>query len=223
MNKTSKFSLMSMLVLALTLTGCSGCAKAEDKDAKQTDDAVRWGAPAAEPAAPVVPAGPGMGAAPGSFYSDEDFHSMFDEMNRMHQAMLNSMGGWGMGGSWTRPVRPSGFMTASSGISADMAETDKEHIISCELPGVSKEDVRIDLEGDTLIVQAVRNAGTDKSGDENGRTFHYRERSYGTVQRRFQVGHGVDPKKIKASLKDGVLTVHVPKGGDGKPSSIPIE
>lgn len=218
-------------LITLTLVACvmifagSGCAKAEDKSLTKSDDAIHWGGPQPDdqaaaqtsPSASMQPA-----AAAGSIY-DDDLHSMFDEMNRMHQAMLNSMGGLGMGGGWTRPSRPSLYSMLTPDMSADVIETDKEHIITCELPGVSKEDIKIDVDGDTLVIQAVRNAGTDKAGDENGQTYHYRERSYGTTQRRFSVGYGVDPKKIKASLKDGILTIRVPKGEAKSVATIPIE
>lgn len=207
---------LTILLCAATVLG-AGCAGADDKpkEAAKADPDIHWGAPVAaqDPNAPTT----GL-ATDHDLPMSDDFAALWDEMERMQRSMMGSFGGFGSGGAsfggWSRPQRMSVHSFSSTPMNADVAETDKEYIISCELPGVRKEDIKIDVDGSTLLVQAVRNAGTDRSGAENGQKFHYRERSYGTTQRRFRIGSGVDPKKIKADLKDGILTIRVPKGAD---------
>lgn len=210
MKNTSKTSLLTALICAASLLN-PGCAKADGKDAKKFDETIKWEAPGTPGSAADTQAAALAGQGRTAMI-DDDIASVWEEMDRMQQAMLGSMAGWGTAGGWSRPTRASLYSMSASEMHADVAETDKEYIITCELPGVSKQDIKIDVDGSTLVVQAVRNAGTDRSGEEAGQRYHYRERSYGTTQRRFRIGSGVDPKKIKASLKDGVLTLRVPKG-----------
>lgn len=210
------FSLLSVLCAASLVGG--GTAQADDKAKilKQADDSIRWDAPAAPSA--VSPAAASSGYA----RSDEDLQRMWDDMDRMHQALMQRAmsDGWGLR---SRMRMPSAMdLSGGSAIHSDIAETDKELVITCDLPGVSKDSVKISVEGNLLIVQAVRDAGTDKSGEENGQKYQFRERSYGSVTRSFHIGSGVDPKEIKASYKDGVLTLRVPKG-QSQAVTVPIQ
>lgn len=199
--------------------GCAGAAD-KDKNAAKQDGAIRWDTPGGSPASAASSAS----AAGSQLDVEDDLQSMWDEMDRMHQSMLGAMNsGWGWSGGLGRMPRTSLYGTYGTEMHADVAETDKEYIVTCELPGVPKEAVQIDVDGGVLVVRAVRDAGTDRSGDEEGHKYHYRERSYGTTERRFRVGSGVDPKKIKAVLKDGVLTVRVPKSAERAAYKIPIE
>jgi HSP20 family protein len=226
MKQTTKLFTLTALIAAASVwgAGCAGAAD-KDKDKASAQDDIRWEAPGASSADDANAAAPAA-AGYGAMTSEEDMQSAWEEMNRMHQAMLNSFGGWGTGGwgsgGWSRPSRASAFSMSSVEMNADVAETDKEYVITCELPGVPKQNIRIDVDGATLVVRATRDAGTDKSGVEDGQKYHYRERSYGTTERRFRVGSGVDPKKIKANLKDGVLTLRVPKG-ESRAYQVPIE
>jgi len=229
MKQTTKLITLTAMIAAASIWG-AGCAGAADKDKAKAQEDIRWEAPGAS-SADTASGGSSAAntAAPagyGAMTSEEDMQNAWEEMNRMHQAMLSSFGGWGSGGlgsgGWSRPSRTSMFAMNSVDMNADVAETDKEYVITCELPGVPKENIQIDVDGTTLVVRATRDAGTDKSGVENGQKYHYRERSFGTTERRFRIGSGVDPKKIKASLKDGVLTLRVPKG-ENRTVQVPIE
>lgn len=218
----SSLKIVSVLSLfglaAFSGAGCAGAAD-KDKDKGKSDESIRWEAPAA-PSSQESAASPTAAA----YDAEDDLQSMWEEMNRMHQSMLSSMGGWGWSGTGSaRPARTSVYNFSTSEMHADVAETDKEFIITCELPGVPKDRIQIDVDGSVLLVRAVRDSGVERSGDEGGQKYHYRERSYGTTERRFRVGSGVDPKKIKASLKDGVLTLRVPKGDAARKVQIPIE
>ncbi len=222
MKQNTKLTILTTMITAALALG-AGYAGAADKDkAKaQAQDDIRWEAPGTPADTTSSNSAASAPADYGTMTSEEDMQRAWEEMNRMHQAMMSSFGGWGSG-SWSRPTRPSMYSMGVSEMNADVAETDKEYVITCELPGVPKQNIQIDVDGTTLVVRATRDAGTDKSGVEDGQKYHYRERSYGTTERRFRIGSGVDPKKIKANLKDGVLTLRVPKG-ENRTVQVPIE
>ncbi len=231
MKQNTKLTILTVMIAAVSILG-AGCAGAADKDKAKTpaQDDIRWEAPGTsadtDTRSNSTTASASAPAGYGTMTSEEDMQNAWEEMNRMHQAMISSFGGWGSGGlgsgGWSRPSRTSMLAMNSVEMHADVAETDKEFVITCELPGVPKQNIQIDVDGSTLVVRADRNAGTDKSGVEDGQKYHYRERSYGTTERRFRIGAGVDPKKIKANLKDGVLTLRVPKG-ESRTVQVPIE
>ncbi len=197
---------LAMTVIALFLASAVCTAPSWSADKKSgSDDAIHWAAPSGGAGGSAQTAS--QQSVSGSTYDpmDDDLASMWDRMDRMQQSM---MGQFGM--MPRSPLMSQPFL--SSSIDSDIAEMDKELIIQCDLPSVPKESIEISVDGSMLLVRAIRNAGTDKSGDDNGQKYQYRERSYGSTERRFKIGSGVDPKKIKADYKDGVLTIRVPKG-----------
>jgi HSP20 family protein len=89
----------------------------------------------------------------------------------------------------------------------DVIETDKEIVLKAELPGVKKEDVSVEIEGDTLTIKGERK----EEKEEKGKKMHRVERFYGSFMRSFTLPENVDAKAIAAEMKDGVLEVHLPK------------
>ncbi len=89
----------------------------------------------------------------------------------------------------------------------DIEETEGSFVLSFDLPGVAKDDVQIDVNGNTWTVSAKRQDKTEekKSG------YYRSERFQGEYQRAFQLGDGINPEQIEASMQDGVLYVNVPK------------
>jgi HSP20 family protein len=100
----------------------------------------------------------------------------------------------------------------------DIEETKDDFVIYAELPGVSKDDVKINLADDTLTLSGEIKEPEKK--DE--RKFHRIERSYGKFQRSFYVPMHIQSDKVKASFKDGILTVKLPKKEEVKPKEISI-
>lgn len=110
----------------------------------------------------------------------------------------------GFGGAWNPVV--------------DIFETDHATVIKADLPGLKKEDITINVEGNVLCI-----AGERKTDDEVKKENYYRrERSYGMFRREFTLPSTVDADKIKAEFKDGVLKVDIPKPEDKKPKSIAV-
>ena len=88
----------------------------------------------------------------------------------------------------------------------DIVEKDKYYLLSADLPGLTKEDISIDIEDDVLTIKGERKF----EKEDKGETYHTIERHYGMFQRAFEIPNVVKDK-IKASFKDGVLEVHLPK------------
>jgi HSP20 family protein len=91
--------------------------------------------------------------------------------------------------------------------SADISETDKEYLIRAELPAVKKEDVKVSVAGNTIMIEGERKQRTEGKDEQSIRV----ESFYGTFTRSFQLPDDVVVDKIRCEDKDGVLTVHLPK------------
>lgn len=89
----------------------------------------------------------------------------------------------------------------------DIAETDKEFVFKAELPGVTKADVSVELEGGMLTIRGERK----EEKEEKTAKMHRVERFHGSFMRSFTVPDNVDAKAISADMKEGVLQVHLPK------------
>lgn len=100
----------------------------------------------------------------------------------------------------------------------DIKETEKELLFQVELPGMSRENIEVELTGDTLVIRGKREQ--EKLEEKEG--LIRRERSYGTFQRSFRLDIPVKGDAITADYKNGVLKVCVPKLEIVKPQKITI-
>lgn len=101
----------------------------------------------------------------------------------------------------------------------DVAETDGEYLITADLPDVKREDVKVGIEDGILGIEGERRM----EKEDKGKRFHRVERAYGRFVRRMAVPTGVDPKRVAADFKDGVLHVHLPKSEEAKPRAIDVK
>ncbi len=102
--------------------------------------------------------------------------------------------------------------------SADISETDTAYVIKAEIPGVSKEDVKVTLENGLLTIQGERKM----EKEEKGKKFHRIERSYGSFVRSFRIPEDADESAVKAEFKDGVLNVTLGKSAKAKSKAINV-
>ena len=100
----------------------------------------------------------------------------------------------------------------------DLIETDDHFVLRADLPGVSEEDVKIELEDSTLTVSGERKSSVE--AEREG--YHRIERSYGAFSRSLTLPEGVDADAVSASFERGVLEVKVPKPAERKPRRISI-
>lgn len=95
----------------------------------------------------------------------------------------------------------------------DIRETDKAYIIDVDLPGYSKENIKIDVTDGYLTINAKMNQ--EKNDEENGK-YVRRERFFGECSRSFYVGEAVEAEDIKAAFKNGILSLEIPKVDETK-------
>ena len=100
----------------------------------------------------------------------------------------------------------------------DIKETKDDILLTAEIPGMSKDDVKISLAENMLTIKGEKKE--EKKKDEDN--YHRTERRYGSFQRSFSVSTPIDADKIKASCKDGILTIKLPKKEESKQKEIPI-
>lgn len=101
----------------------------------------------------------------------------------------------------------------------DIHETDNEFVISAEIPGISKKDVKVDVDDDILTISGERK----QESDEKGKNYHRIERRYGSFRRSFTLPDNADKDKIKASFKDGILNLSIPKAPKPEAKAIEIK
>jgi len=102
--------------------------------------------------------------------------------------------------------------------SVDIYETDEAIILKAELPGIKKEDVSVEIKDNVLTLRGER--VEDKEIKEG--SYFRKERCFGTFSRAFNLQHRVQPDKIKARFKDGILEVEIPKPEEEKPKQITV-
>ena len=95
---------------------------------------------------------------------------------------------------------------SSRSFKTDIKETPEEYIVHAELPGVKKEDIKVDYNNNYLTISATRNNESEEKKDNYIR----RERSYGSVSRGFYISN-VNKDSIKAKFDNGVLNIELPK------------
>ena len=102
---------------------------------------------------------------------------------------------------------------------ADISETDQEYLVTAELPGVAKKDVKIQLNDGVLTISGERKLEREQSGENQLRV----ERFYGSFARSFVLPDNVDTTKLRAETKDGLLLVHIPKKTPTQQQPVKIE
>lgn len=102
----------------------------------------------------------------------------------------------------------------------DIKEEENAFLIEADLPGFKKEDIHLDVNGETLTISAERNSEQEEKDEKN--QYVRRERSWGRFARSFDISQ-VNADEIKAAYKDGVLTLNLPKKAAVTPTSRRLE
>lgn len=141
-----------------------------------------------------------------------DFDRMFQAMDLL-QSRLN-----GVFQNYERPRLASGtWGIAESGPRTNMYDTGDSLELRVEVPGIKRDDLNIKLQGNYLEIKGTRNADYPE-----GYTAHRVERGATSFTRSFTLPSEVDPAKVEASLKDGILTLTLGKSEPAKPKQITI-
>lgn len=143
----------------------------------------------------------------------EEFEGLWDELaGQVFRARSP-----GLLGRWRETLRPgSSFQTiAEWSPRIEIIEREGELLVRAELPGMSKEDVKVEVTDELITIEGERKAETreEKEG------YFYSERSYGHFFRSIPVPEGAESEKVKASFQGGVLEVTMPM--PAQPSRMP--
>jgi HSP20 family protein len=137
-----------------------------------------------------------------------ELSSLQSEMNRLFNTVFDQpTGGGGNGGALRR------WMPAM-----DLVETDEHFVLRADLPGLSEDDIKIELEDGTLTVSGERKAEHESKNEG----FYRVERTFGTFSRSLTLPRGVDGEAVTANFDRGVLEVRIPKPEERKPRRIEI-
>ena len=108
---------------------------------------------------------------------------------------------------WARPLQLLDETELPADIRVDITENDKEYLVTAEIPGAKKEDVRVSIDGSYVSIAAEINKDEER---KSGRSI-VRETFRGSVSRGFSLASEVDDKNAVAKLEDGILRLTLPK------------
>jgi HSP20 family protein len=134
-------------------------------------------------------------------------HSVQREMDQLFDHFFGPVTGSGGNGESASQV----FAPAS------LWEEENQWCIEFDLPGVKQEDIDVTLEKNSLRLTAQRNAPQEE------RKYFHQERNYGQIQRLISLPETVDPERIEAELKDGVLRLTLAKRPELQPKKIQVK
>lgn len=120
-------------------------------------------------------------------------------------------------GFMLRPVR---FEQQVPQIKMDVKENDSAYVVRADIPGVKKEDIKVDVDGNVVSISAE--VKEEKEQKEGGRVIRS-ERYYGSMSRSFSLGQDVDEKTANAKYTDGVLELTLPKKPGSSPGKIVVQ
>jgi HSP20 family protein len=136
-----------------------------------------------------------------------DMVTLREKMNRMFEDIFSQRSGEGKE-----------MVTCSWAPAVDIFETEKELVLSAEIPGIDEKDIEIKVEDNTLSLRGARKFEKETK-EEN---YHRLERSYGSFFRAFTLPNSIDPERIQASHENGVLKITMPKRQERQPRKVRI-
>ena len=121
--------------------------------------------------------------------------SIFEDMDNIVRNAFND--------DWNFPGRDLRQWTPE----VDVEEKDNHYIITADIPGLTKKDVKVNITNDILTISGERKTVNDSEKDH----YHYRERQYGSFSRSFNLPETVKEDDVSASFKNGILEITLPK------------
>ncbi len=118
-----------------------------------------------------------------------------------------------------RPIR-SQMEDGVAGMDLDITEADHEYVLKAEIPGVSKENLTVEVDGNTVTIRA--NKEQNKEVKDEGRVIR-QERFWGQLERTVALGCPIDESKTRATYENGLLTLTLPKTEGHENKKILIE
>jgi HSP20 family protein len=136
-----------------------------------------------------------------------ELNTIQGEINRLFNSFFDApvSSGESIGRRWLPPM--------------DLVEADDHYVLRADLPGLSEEDVNIEVEDNVLAISGERKA----EHEQRGEGYHRLERAYGSFSRSLTLPDGVDPDAVQATFDRGVLEVRIPKPEQRKPRRVTID
>jgi len=128
------------------------------------------------------------------------------EINRMFDSMLSRTGDY------------EGDVLCDWAPRVDIVERENEFVITSDLPGITRDQINVNVEKNMLTISGERRRTEPKEGER----WYRAERNTGTFKRTFSLPNTIDAGGVSADYRDGVLTVTLPKAEEAKPRQIQI-
>ena len=135
-----------------------------------------------------------------------ELSTLQNEMNRLFGSVFDT------------PTQPNGGTLRRWMPAMDLIETEDHFVLRADLPGMSEEDVNLEVEERVLTISGERKAEHTEAKDG----YHRVERAFGSFSRSLTLPEGIDPEAVSASFDRGVLEVRIPKPEQRKPRKISI-
>ncbi|RKX81761.1 MAG: Hsp20/alpha crystallin family protein [Spirochaetes bacterium] len=135
----------------------------------------------------------------------EGFRSLQDEINELFDI--------------DRTPAPSGLFDRNLSPAVDVVEGDQNFTIRCELPGLDQNDLDLSVVSNVLTIK-----GEKKDSSKEKQTAYFKKECWsGSFQRTISLPNSADTEKISAVLKDGILSIELPKKEEAKPKQISVK
>lgn len=134
--------------------------------------------------------------------------SLFDPMTTQMNRFLQSFG-----------MKPWQFEAQHLQMKVDLSEDEKNYIVRADIPGVKKDDIKVDIDGNRVSISALVESFKEEKKNE---TVIHSERYEGQVSRSFTLDSAVDQEKAQAKYQDGLLELTLPKTSNGKSRRLAI-
>jgi HSP20 family protein len=131
----------------------------------------------------------------------EDFAALQSRLDRL----LEDVVGEGKRGEWTPAI--------------DLVRDEDKLVLRADMPGITPEDVKIEVRDDIITVSGQH----EEKKEEKDENYVRRERRFGSFSRSIALPGGVDPDRIEATSKDGVVEITIPLPAEKKPKSVQIK
>jgi HSP20 family protein len=135
-----------------------------------------------------------------------ELDSLQGDMNRLFDRFFE--GGRTANGSTARRWIPA----------MDLVETEDHLVLRGDLPGMTEDDVDIEIKDSVLTVSGERKS----ESEDKSEGYHRVERSFGSFSRSLTLPQGIDPERVEAKFENGVLEVQIPKPAEAKPTRVQI-
>ena len=141
----------------------------------------------------------------------QPFRSLREEIDRVFEDFFRG---------WPRPWAGAGptHLEVGATPTVDLKETEKEFVLTAAVPGISKDELNVTITEGGVTIKGEHKAEKEKKDDN----YHYKETSYGSFHRMVSLPAEVVADKAEATLKDGILTLTLPKAEPSKKKQIEI-